>query len=198
MLAGHHDLRLDSARNSSVTSTHSLGHPIIAIMSPYGKHQSISERRGSVLGEELSLNTHSAKLAQQHRPQPPLTPLGMNPSADFNQQLSAGSPPPPPTPAASPGPSQTQPDWSNAEEDESIVLSIMRENFLKATTPEKKRILEDIVNMCNSQQLSFILQLVSPRLKKDPMMSLPDELCLRVSAASVVIMSGVWPRLLTP
>ncbi|KAJ4414860.1 hypothetical protein N0V85_002971 [Neurospora sp. IMI 360204] len=149
-------------------------------MSPYGKHQSISERRGSVLGEELSLNTHGAKLAQQHRPQPPLTPLGMNPSADFNQQLSAGSPPPPPTPAASPGPSQTQPDWSNAEEDESLVLSIMRENFLKATTPEKKRILEDIVNMCNSQQLSFILQLVSPRLKKDPMMSLPDELCLRV------------------
>lgn len=74
----------------------------------------------------------------------------------------------------------------------------MRENFLKATTPEKKRILEDIVNMCNSQQLSFILQLVSPRLKKDPMMSLPDELCLRVSAASVVIFSGVLPRLLTP
>lgn len=155
-------------------------------MSPYGKHQSISERRGSVLGEELSLNTHSAKLAQAHRPQPPLTPLGMNPSADFNQQLSAGSPPPPPTPAASPGPSQTQPDWSNAEEDESLVLSTIRECFLKATTLEKKRALEDIVNMCNSQQLSFILQLVSPRLKKDPMMSLPDELCLRVSPGSAL------------
>lgn len=154
---------------------------------PYGKHQSISERRGSVLGEELSLNTHSAKLAQQHRPQPPLTPLGMNPSADFNQQLSAGSPPPPPTPAASPGPSQSQPDWGNAEEDESIIISTMRESFLKATAPEKKRILEDLVSMCTSQQLSFLLQLVSPRLKKDPMMSLPDELCLRVSSTPVVL-----------
>ena len=165
-------------------------------MSQYGKHQSISERRGSVLGEELSLNTHSAKLAQQHRPQPPLTPLGMNPSADFNQQLSAGSPPPPPTPAASPGPSQTRPDWGNAEEDVIPTSSILQEIFVKASSQDQRRLIEDLINLCTSQQLSFILQLVSPRLKKDPMTSLPDELCLRVRSAPCCL--GRLASLLTP
>lgn len=42
--------------------------------------------------------------------------------------------------------------------------------------------------MCDSNLLSFVHQLVSPRLKKDPFEHLPDELCLRVRTATVVML----------
>lgn len=45
---------------------------------------------------------------------------------------------------------------------------------------EQQRLLAELLNLCNSQQLAFVQEFVSPRLKKDPFTTFPDELCLRV------------------
>jgi F-box and WD-40 domain protein CDC4 len=153
-------------------------------MAGYPRPLGFSERRGSVFSDELSLNTHNVKMPQQ-RPRGPPTPSMSTPAEDFDQQLT-GSPPPPPTPAASPGPSHAQPNWSNADEDEDIYLSELRQHFVKCSSPQRTRLLADLLNLCTSQQLSFVHQFVSPLLKKDPFTSLPDELCLRVRLTSLV------------
>ncbi|KAF3060009.1 F-box/WD repeat-containing protein 7 [Daldinia childiae] len=157
-------------------------------MAGYG---SLSERRASVSNraEELTLDTTSTgpviinqrmdKMIQQPRPRGPPTPSMSTPAPDFDQQVT-GSPPPPPTPAASPGPTDTQPDWSNAADDEDFFLSQMRHHFKACSGPQRTRVLADLLNMCTTQQLSFVHQFVSPLLKKDPFTSLPDELCLRI------------------
>ena len=45
---------------------------------------------------------------------------------------------------------------------------------------EKQRLLAELLNLCNSQQLAFVQEFVGPRLKRDPFSSLPDELCIRI------------------
>ncbi|KAI1074101.1 WD40-repeat-containing domain protein [Whalleya microplaca] len=159
-------------------------------MAGYGRPLSLSGRRSSMLncGEELTLNTTQAapiivnqrmdKMAQT-RPRGPPTPSMSTPAQDFDQQLT-GSPPPPPTPAASPGPGNVQPDWSDAADDEDFFLAHVRQHFKNCSGPHRNRILADLLNMCTTQQLSFVHQFVSPLLKKDPFTSLPDELCLRI------------------
>jgi len=149
-------------------------------MTGYNRPLSFSGRRGSVFNDELSLNTHNVKMPQPRPPRGPPTPSMSTPAADFDQQLT-GSPPPPPTPAASPGPSHSQPTWSSAEQEEELYLSELRQHFLKSNSQRRTRLLTDLLNLCTSQQLSFVHQFVSPLLKKDPFTSLPDELCLRVS-----------------
>lgn len=148
---------------------------------------SFSERRGSTLSEDLTLDTSTSvanpridKMAQPRQLRGPPTPSMSTPAADFDQQLT-GSPPPPPTPAASPGPSRCQPDWSDAADDEDFFLAKVRQHFKNCSGPQRTRILADLLNLCTSPQLSFVHQFVSPLLKKDPFTSLPDELCLRVS-----------------
>ncbi|KAI0480120.1 WD40 repeat-like protein [Xylariaceae sp. FL0804] len=118
------------------------------------------------------------KMAQP-RPRGPPTPSMSTPAPDFDQTLT-GSPPPPPTPAASPGPTNAQPDWSDAADDEDFFLAHVRQHFKNCSGPHRNRILGDLLNMCTTQQLSFVHQYVSPLLKKDPFTSLPDELCLRI------------------
>ena len=130
--------------------------------------------------EELSLNTTSMKMPQPRPPRGPPTPSMGTPAEGFEQAIT-GSPPPPPTPAASPGPSHIQPDWSDAADDEDFFLAKVRQHFKNCTGPQRTRVLADLLNLCTSQQLSFVHQFVSPLLKKDPFTSLPDELCLRVS-----------------
>ncbi|KAH8894972.1 hypothetical protein GQ53DRAFT_779789 [Thozetella sp. PMI_491] len=150
-------------------------------MAGYQRPLSFSERRGSVFGDELSLNTTSpsVKMPQPRPPRGPPTPSMTTPAADFDQQLT-GSPPPPPTPAASPGPSHVLPDWTTAADDEDLFLSQLRQHFVKCSSPQRTRLLADLLNLCTSQQLSFVHQFVSPLLKKDPFTSFPDELCLRI------------------
>lgn len=139
---------------------------------------SISERRGQIFNEELALNTHHGHKLSQQRPRGPPTPSMSTPAADFEQVT--GSPPPPPTPAASPGPSHTRPNWSSAEEGEEAHLAGLRQYFVKCNGAQRTRLLADLLNLCTSQQLSFVHQFVSPLLKKDPFTTLPDELCLRI------------------
>lgn len=144
-----------------------------------------------MFNDELSLNTHNVKMSQS-RPRGPPTPSMSTPAADFDQQLT-GSPPPPPTPAASPGPSHSKPSWNEAEQDEEVFLSKMRQHFLNSNSQRRTRLLTDLLNLCTSQQLSFVHQFVSPLLKKDPFTSLPDELCLRVRTYSHYVL--VFPAL---
>lgn len=127
---------------------------------------------------------NSPKIPQSRPPRGPPTPSMSTPADDFEQTLTGGSPPPPPTPAASPGPTLLQPDWSEAADDEDFFLAKVRQTFKHAKGGQRQRILADLLNLCTSQQLSFVHQFVSPLLKKDPFTSLPDELCLRVCLAS--------------
>ncbi|KAH7313349.1 WD40-repeat-containing domain protein [Stachybotrys elegans] len=155
-------------------------------MAGYNRPMSFSERRGSMLNDELMLNTANGPMSQRMEKLPqtrhlrgPPTPSMSTPAADFDQQLT-GSPPPPPTPAASPGPAHCQPDWSDAADDEDFFLAKVRQHFKNCSGPQRTRVLADLLNLCTSQQLSFVHQFVSPLLKKDPFTSLPDELCLRI------------------
>lgn len=87
----------------------------------------------------------------------------------------------PPTPAESPRPDHvSQLDWSTAGDQEDSHLASMRSYFMAACGPARKRLLGELLNVCTSEQLSFVNQFVSPLLKKDPFTSLPDELCLRI------------------
>ncbi|KAI5787341.1 WD40-repeat-containing domain protein [Pyronema domesticum] len=97
------------------------------------------------------------------------------------QNLLPSAPASPPTPAPSPTPQLHRlPTWSTANENEDTFLRDARPHFSKLDSQERQRFLAEILNMCDSQLLSFVLNYVSPRLKKDPFKSLPNELCLRV------------------
>jgi F-box and WD-40 domain protein CDC4 len=135
----------------------------------------------------LNTNTNSVRLPQrvekvvQSRPRGPPTPNMTTPSADPDSPThSSHDPPPPPTPAASPGPDHPQPDWSDAGDQEDFFLAKVRHYFKNRSHAERTRILADLLNLCTSQQLSFVRQYVDPLLKKDPFTSLPNEICLRV------------------
>jgi hypothetical protein len=86
----------------------------------------------------------------------------------------------PPTPAPSPTPFQRAPSWNSAGESEDSFLRDARGHFHCLNTAERQRYLTELLNMCDSNLLSFVHHFVSPRLKKDPFEHLPDELCLRV------------------
>jgi F-box and WD-40 domain protein CDC4 len=87
----------------------------------------------------------------------------------------------PPTPAPSPTPYQRAPSWNSASENEDSFLRDARSHFANLNAAERQRHLAELLNMCDSNLLSFVHHFVSPRLKKDPFEHLPDELCLRVS-----------------
>ncbi|EON64387.1 hypothetical protein W97_03618 [Coniosporium apollinis CBS 100218] len=94
--------------------------------------------------------------------------------------LLPAAPASPPTPAPSPTPNHRAPDWSTASEHEDATFRNVRAWFSDMNDAEKERLLGELLNMCNSHQLSFVHDFVSPRLKKDPFTSLPNELCLRI------------------
>lgn len=66
----------------------------------------------------------------------------------------------------------------------------IRHMFADMDTEERKRMLAELLNMCDGKLLGFVANFVAPRLKRDPFELLPVELCLRVCAAQVV---GVLP-----
>jgi len=135
----------------------------------------------------LNTNTSNGRLPQrvekigQGRVRGPPTPNMTTPSAELESPTQTShDPPPPPTPAASPGPEQARPDWSDAGDEEDVFLSQMRQYFKGCSNSQRTRVLGDMLNLCTSQQLSFVRQYVDPLLKKDPFVCLPDEICLRV------------------
>ncbi len=123
------------------------------------------------------------KESMQHpHPNPPLTPNTI-PTPMPIPNLQPSAPASPPTPAPSPTPHQRAPAWHSTPlviEDQKLRDAPLFFSRLSAT--EKEAWLALIVDSCDNHSLSFLHQLVSPRLKKDPFRTLPNELCFRVSA----------------
>ncbi|KAJ5281217.1 hypothetical protein N7478_006589 [Penicillium angulare] len=94
--------------------------------------------------------------------------------------LLPSAPASPPTPAPSPTPHQRPPEWLSSDEEESAFLLNLRIHFSTLSNARKQKLLEGILDVCDSQQLSFVSSYVGPRLRKDPFSVFPNELCLRV------------------
>jgi F-box and WD-40 domain protein CDC4 len=119
--------------------------------------------------------------APAHRAQPRPIHTSTGPmTANLPHAHLHSAPTSPPTPAPSPTPNKKAPDWSTAAEHEDTHVRDVRALFSGMNDAEKQRLLAELLNMCNSQQLGFVHDFVSPRLKKDPFTTLPNELCLRV------------------
>lgn len=156
-----HDHDHDDGEQTSPSTSASL--PLTA---PATTSSSGPRRHGS------TSHSHPQPLPSPSRPQEILEPL-------HNSLPSA--PASPPTPAPSPTPHQRAPSWTNAGENEDAFLRDARAHFSRLDSCERQRFLAEVLNLCDSQQLSFVHSFVSPRLKKDPFNILPNELCLRVS-----------------
>lgn len=94
--------------------------------------------------------------------------------------LLPSAPASPPTPAPSPTPHQRPPNWQSSDEEENTFLLNLRIHFSTLSNARKQKLLEGILDVCDSQQLSFVSSYVGPRLRKDPFQVFPNELCLRV------------------
>ena len=132
------------------------------------------------LGSRLSRKKESM---QYNHPKPPLTPntTSTMPQAIPNPLLPS-APASPPTPAPSPTPHQRSPTtWHLTLDDvEDPVLEEARNLFRGLDITAKENWLRLLVDECDNHTLSFLQQIVSPRLKKDPFKALPNELCFRV------------------
>lgn len=125
---------------------------------------------------------------QHSHPKPPLTPntslTNSMPQAIPNPLLPS-APASPPTPAPSPTPHQRVPTWHPpSDEMEDPILRDARLVFSQLSISDKEAWLASIVDVCDNHTLSFLHHLVSPRLKKDPFRTLPNELCFKVRHSS--------------
>ena len=125
---------------------------------------------------------------QHSHPKPPLTPsttlTSSMPQAIPNPLLPS-APASPPTPAPSPTPHQRAPTWHPPSDDiEDPILRDARLVFSQLSISAKETWLASIVDTCDNHTLSFLHHLVSPRLKKDPFRTLPNELCFKVRHSS--------------
>ncbi len=119
-------------------------------------------------------------------PKPLPTPSGSATSIPPNLLTSA--PASPPTPAPSPGPHSRAPNWTFAGENEVGFLRESTTYFERLDSAQRERFLGELLNMCNNQQLVFVHNFVAPKLKKDPFLHLPNELCLRVGRLDSTIL----------
>ena len=155
---------------------------------------SLSQRRASLVDMDQEAPARSV-------PQP-LSVGNAGRSADVRSSLSTSHPKPlptpgksmsplphnllpsapasPPTPAPSPTPHQRPPSWNHAEDDHISFFCEVGSRFRRLNAAQRELFLREILNHCDNQQLSWISCYVSPLLKKDPFLALPNELCLRV------------------
>jgi F-box and WD-40 domain protein CDC4 len=154
-----------------------------------GDYRIFATSRHSMSGSDLDrMHPRPSPLSSVSRPQEALAtshprplPTPTRTMVSPLQNLLPSAPASPPTPAPSPTPQiHRLPTWSTANENEDNFLRDARPHFSKLDSQERQRFLAEILNLCDSQQLSFVLNYVSPRLKKDPFKTLPNELCLRV------------------
>jgi F-box and WD-40 domain protein CDC4 len=142
-------------------------------------------------GKEM-LSDNNTTSHNNHHPKPLPTP---NKSASpLPSNLLPSAPASPPTPAPSPTPHHTVSNWQSSlggggggggheeddeDEDDGLLLKAQI-HFSSMGSAQKQRFLVDILNLCDNQQLSFISSFISPRLRKDPFLAFPNEICLRV------------------
>ena len=144
-------------------------------------------------GKDMMSSDNNTTSHNNHHPKPLPTP---NKSASpLPSNLLPSAPASPPTPAPSPTPHHTVSNWQSSlggggggghevddeDEDDSLLLKAQI-YFSSMGSAQKQRFLVDILNLCDNQQLSFVSSFISPRLRKDPFLSFPNEICLRVSA----------------
>jgi F-box and WD-40 domain protein CDC4 len=130
-----------------------------------------SSSRAAMFSSPTAHARKPSRMSRSGAPRPIITPTSPL-SSTIPHNLLPSAPASPPTPAPSPTPTQRVPDWSTAAEYEDSHIKSIRAR------------LGELLNLCDSQELSFVAEFVSPRLKKDPFMVLPTELCLRVSSLS--------------
>ncbi|KAI9827919.1 MAG: hypothetical protein M1819_006862 [Sarea resinae] len=165
----------------------------------FARNLSLAQRRASMMDSDDEISpttTRPAPIAlpgsssrtsrskdpvSTSHPRPLPTPSRANPSP-IPHNLLPSAPASPPTPAPSPTPHQRAPTWTTANEHEDAFLRDARSHFSRLDAAERQRYLAEILNLCDSHQLSFVHSFVSPRLKKDPFQILPNELCLRILA----------------
>lgn len=164
----------------------------VAFTARLQNHNNHNHKRFSV-SSDSDLRFHSSPLAEPssqpesshhasaraHVPSAKRISTSARPTLPLNGLPSA--PASPPTPAPSPTPFQRAPSWAPVSENEEAFIRDARAQFAALSLTNSERFLSEILNMCSSQQLSFVKRFVSPRLKKDPFEHLPDELCLKVS-----------------
>lgn len=136
----------------------------------------------SVTGQRQS--RRKGQLQNAH-PNPPLTPSTAPPtsmSPQLPNPLLQSAPASPPTPAPSPTPRTRLPVNHPSTRDipEDPLLRDARVHFRTLNLREKEAWLLSLVETCDHQTLSFLHQIVSPKLKKDPFLVLPNELCFKV------------------
>ena len=119
----------------------------------------------------------------QH-PKPPLTPNTAVPSSmpqAIPNPLLPSAPASPPTPAPSPTPHERAPIWhASNDDDEDPILRDARMVISQLDITAKEKWLVSIVDACDNHSLSFLHQIISPKLKKDPFKILPNEICFKV------------------
>ncbi|KAI7968506.1 hypothetical protein EIK77_006525 [Talaromyces pinophilus] len=143
-------------------------------------------------GKDMMSSDNNTTSHNSHHPKPLPTP---NKSASpLPSNLLPSAPASPPTPAPSPTPHHTVSNWQSSlgggggggheaddeDEDDSLLLKAQI-YFSSMGSAQKQKFLVDILNLCDNQQLSFVSSFISPRLRKDPFLSFPNEICLRVS-----------------
>lgn len=140
---------------------------------------SASSSRAAMLSSPVAHTRKPSRLSRSGVPRPIITPTSPL-SSTIPHNLLPSAPASPPTPAPSPTPTQRAPDWSTAAEHEDSHIKAIRGHFGDMSRAERLRLLGELLNLCDSQELSFVAEFVSPRLKKDPFLILPTELSLRV------------------
>lgn len=148
---------------------------------------SSSTMRTSMFTSPTTHTRKQGRLSRSAAPRPILTPSSPGAmGSSMHHSLLPSAPASPPTPAPSPTPTQRAPDWSTAAEHEDSQIKNTRAQFSDMNRAERLRLLGELLNLCDSHELSFVAEFVGPRLKKDPFMVLPTELCLRVCLIGLV------------
>ncbi|KAL5438836.1 hypothetical protein PMIN07_011135 [Paraphaeosphaeria minitans] len=140
---------------------------------------SAQRRPGNMFASPTAHSRKQGRMSRSSAPRAIITPTSPLASTIPHNTLPS-APASPPTPAPSPTPTQRVPDWSTAAEHEDSQIKNTRALFSDMNRPERLRLLGELLNLCDSHELSFVAEFVSPRLKKDPFMLLPTELCFRI------------------
>ncbi|KAL6702490.1 hypothetical protein ACN47E_001615 [Coniothyrium glycines] len=158
---------------------HALGAQIEDSDTDMAASATASSSRAAMFSSPTLHTRKPSRMSRSGAPRPIITPTSPL-SSTIPHNLLPSAPASPPTPAPSPTPTQRVPDWSTAAEHEDADIKSIRANFSDMNRAERLRLLGELLNLCDSQELSFVAEFVSPRLKKDPFTVLPTELCLRI------------------
>ena len=129
------------------------------------------------------------KSSRSSHPRAPPTPgTSVPPSLSHSNPLLQSAPASPPTPAPSPTPHTRSLQWHKSSM--GLDASVLRD-FLhvlgRLEKESRESWLTSLVDSCGSQDLSFMHELISPRMKKDPFQVLPNELCFKVLSCPVCV-----------